>query len=269
MKQDYTAAELCAQVCALQNMFDTVWLIDPGQQCLLDPATLQPTAEPCRLLPRLDASGRCVQPLHTPAGLQLSFCQAVCAAGHSCILLAGYAAPQADPAAGRDDQAMRRAMNQYVQDLYRDYVTGVYNTRYLDEEYRPALRERIAGGETFSAALVRVNEYGRILREEGSDAADRCLTVAAGILQIAAGMEPEKGILARLSGGVFLVTAVATPAPRLHETLRAALCGGRRVYSTSFSRRSEFTASVGAADWGETGSWDMLLALAEQRMLEV
>ena len=42
--------------------------------------------------------------------------------------------------------------------------------------------------------------------------------------------------------------------------------GSRRVFSVSLSRRSEFSVAVSSADWAETGSWDLLLALAEQRL---
>ena len=41
MKQDYTIAELQAEMTALQQVFDNVTLADP-RMGLLDPATLQP-----------------------------------------------------------------------------------------------------------------------------------------------------------------------------------------------------------------------------------
>lgn len=44
MKQDYTIAELQAEIAALQQLFDCVTLADPCRG-LLDPATLQPAGQ--------------------------------------------------------------------------------------------------------------------------------------------------------------------------------------------------------------------------------
>ena len=42
----------------------------------------------------------------------------------------------------------------------------------------------------------------------------------------------------------------------------------RHVFSISLSRRASFTMAVAAVDWAEAGSWDLLLALAEQRLAD-
>ena len=55
MKQDYTIAELQAEIAALQQLFDCVTLADPCRG-LLDPATLQPL-DKVAAVPALDANG--------------------------------------------------------------------------------------------------------------------------------------------------------------------------------------------------------------------
>ena len=265
MKQDYTAAELKAEIGALENVFDSVQLIDPETMQFLDPETLQ-AAEPCRILPPLNDDGRGWQPMREGESVALACCQAICVDGRHCMLVVKYELPQTLPENSRDANAFMRILTQYSEELRHDYVTGAYNQRYLQEEYIPALADRLACGAHVALALARVNEYGHICANCGSDAADRCLNTAAGILQIAVGLDNEKGILARLEDGVFLVTAIdATPA-QLEKTLNEAIDSSRKDYNISLSRRGEFTISVSAADWAETGNWDLLVALAERRL---
>jgi GGDEF domain-containing protein len=264
MKSEYTKAELLGEITALGQMFDTVYLIDPANLCLLNPETMQP-GKTWRVLPALDKDGRGWQPVHIGDHFSFAFYQAITVDGRGCILLAAYTLPGADDGT-RDAVAFRRLMNQYDEELHQDYVTGVYNRRYLDEEYVPKLLDRIAEGTRVSVALACVEDFSGILNRDGRDAADRCLTVAAGILQIAAGLDRQKGILARLDDGNFLITAADTSRADLEKRLKSAIAGSRRVFSSTLSRRGEFGISVGTAEWTETGSWDLLLALAAQRL---
>ena len=265
MKQEYTAAELQAQIALLQNVFDSVRLVDPHSMQFLDTATLEAVG-PCHSLPELDARGRGWQPVRLQTAVELALFQSVTVEGRWLVLLFNYALPQSLPENSREANAFLRILAQYSEELRHDYVTGAYNQRFLTEEYVPALAERVAAGERLSLALARVNEYGRICADCGSEAGDRCLNTAAGILHIAAGMDPRAGILARLEDGVFLVTAFNTPATQLEKTLCTALDCSRRDYNISLSRRGEFTVTVAAADWAETGNWELLLALAERRL---
>ena len=266
MKQEYTTAELAAQVAALERLFDSVTLVDPAAQRVLDSRTLQPTETPCRRLPPLDSTGRAWSLVRTGDGMETALCQAITVDGRGCVLVAGYTGAELGEAdRDRSDRAFTRLTGQYMDDLHHDYVTGVYNRRYLDEEFLPRMREKVNAGATFAAALVRVNEYGAVLAQEGHAAADRGLLVAAGILQ-KAGVDPENGVIARLDGGMFLVGEMNAAADSLRGRIIDTSNNSRRVFGYSLSRRGEFTLSVGAAEWAETRSWDMLLALAEQRI---
>ena len=104
-----------------------------------------------------------------------------------------------------------------------------------------------------------------LLREEGTHAADCCLNTAAGILQLAAGPDQQNAVV-RLEDGIFLVVSVGTPAAKLQAALHEALGESRRTFGITLSRRGEFTVSLSSADWGEAGSWDLMVALAEQRL---
>lgn len=60
MKLEYTKEELAVQVAALEQLFETVQIVDPYRGVLLDPATLEAGTE-SGPVPTLDESGRGMQ----------------------------------------------------------------------------------------------------------------------------------------------------------------------------------------------------------------
>ena len=97
-------------------------------------------------------------------------------------------------------------------------------------------------------------------------AADRCLNTAAGVLSLALDGMGTETTLIRLEDGVFLVVAVGVSARELENCLQEALRNARRNFGITLARRGEFTATVASADWVETGSWDLMVSLAESRL---
>ena len=145
-------------------------------------------------------------------------------------------------------------------------MTGVYNSRFIHEEYRSYAEKQASRGIPVGAVLLRVNEYWELRNRESREAAECCLNSAAGILQLAVGTDQEHAVLARLEDGLFAAVTVGMPAARLAEAINKALEGARRVFSISLSRRGTFTVSVASAEWAETSSWEMMLSLAQQRL---
>ena len=262
--QEYTREELGAELAALRTVFDEVRVVDPRLQMCLDETTLEP-AGPADPVPRLNAAGRAWKPIMADDG-GFVFYQAVVAQGRPCVLAMGYDLPGALPDNEREANALLRILNQYREELRRDYVTGVYNRAFLDGAYRTRVAEAARSGKPVSVVAARVNEYSAVLRDEGNAAADRCLNAAAGILQLAAGMDKIENSVVRLEDGVFLIVAVGTPAAAMEAEVRRALEDARRCFSLSLSRRGVFTVQLGSADWAETGNWELMLALAEQRL---
>ena len=66
--------------------------------------------------------------------------------------------------------------------------------------------------------------------------------------------------------GTFVAITVGMPAARLAQSINEALEASRRAFSITLARRGTFTVSVASAEWGETSSWEMMLALAQQRL---
>lgn len=260
VKQEYTRSEMAALLAALRQVFPTAGLADAATGELLDDTADKPTGQYCQV-PVLDDEGRGWAPVSGDA-LALTLYRAAVVEGRACLLLMECHLPNTLPVGNREANALRRQLTQYQEELNRDYMTGAYNRRYLAEIWQPAMV-----GHTPCAVLVRVNEYASVCAEYGSAAGDNCLNAAAGILQRAVGADPAQGILVRLEDGVFLLTA-DTSAAALTDRLRQAMQDSRHVFSISLSRRASFTMAVAAVDWAEAGSWDLLLALAEQRLAD-
>ena len=258
VKKEFTRQELADLLDALRQIFTDVRLADAASGAILDETSLEPSGEYCQV-PALDDQGRGWLPSNSGA-MALTLFRTVVTDGRPCLVVLGCRLPDTLPAENREANALRRQLAQYQEELNRDYMTGAYNRRYLSEVWQPAM-----AGHTPCAVLVRVNEYARVCSEHGRDAGDSCLNAAAGILQRAVGADPAKGILVRLEDGMFLLTADC-PAADLAARLRQAMDDSRHVFSISLSRRAEFTVAVACADWAEAGSWDLLLALAEQRL---
>lgn len=265
MKREYTTQELCAQMESLKNLFDRVLLIDPNALAELDPVTQQP----CGVVgpvPALDTTGRGVRRVVSQGQELLAVYQAIQVEGRPLVLGFGSMMPQSEAADQREVNAWDRTTSQYFQDLSRDYVTGAYNRRYLNEVFMPHAVKQAAEGQPISVVMARVNEYGRICGEEGTMAADSCLNTAAGVMLLAVGADARQAVLARQEDGVFVAAAVGRHAAELERDLSEALARSRREFNLSLSRRGTFTVSLAGADWVETGSWDMMLSLAGHRL---
>ena len=246
-----------------RNFFDQVTLIDPLAQAEVDPATLQATGH-ADAVPVLNADGRGWQPI-LGEDTGFVFYQNIQVENRPFVLAATYFLTADLPANDREANALLRLLGQYREEMRRDYVTGVYNRAFLDSAYRKKVAAAACAGKPVSVVAARVNEYWNLLREEGTHAADCCLNTAAGILQLAAGPDQQNAVV-RLEDGIFLVVSVGTPAAKLQAALHEALGESRRTFGITLSRRGEFTVSLSSADWGEAGSWDLMVALAEQRL---
>ena len=159
MKQDYTIAELQAEMTALQQVFDNVTLADP-RMGLLDPATLQPLNK-VAAMPALDSTGRGMQVVKGNDGLETVLAQGINVEGTPCMLLMQMPLPRSLQAEGAEDSFIR-TLSQMQDDLRRDYVTGAYNAVYLNEQYRPIAERAAMSGTPVGVVLVRVTEYWQL-----------------------------------------------------------------------------------------------------------
>ena len=156
MKQDYTIAELQAEIAALQQLFDCVTLADPCRG-LLDPATLQPLDKVAEV-PALDANGRGMRIIKAASGLETLLAQGIRVEGTPCVLMMQMPLPRGLNTDG-DEDAFTRALSQMQEDLRRDHVTGVYNAVYLNEEFRPHAERAAMDGQPVGVVMLRVKHH--------------------------------------------------------------------------------------------------------------
>ncbi|PWM62267.1 MAG: hypothetical protein DBX91_02665 [Subdoligranulum variabile] len=265
MKLEYTKEELSLQTTALEQLFDTVRVVDPYRGVRLDPATLEPCEE-CGPTPAMGETGRGIQLVQRDGREEMQLCQGIRVEGRPCVLVLYHAMPHETGTTAGAKNSYDRALAQYREDIRRDYVTGVYNSRFIHEEYRAYAEKQAAHGMPVGAVVLRVNEYWDLCNQESLEAAERCLNSAAGILQLAVGTDQDHAVLARLEDGLFAAITVGAPASRLAQTIQKALEDSRRVFNISLSRRGTFTVSMASAEWAETASWEMMLSLAQQRL---
>ena len=244
MKQDYTLDELQTEMTALAQLFDSVTLADPCMG-LLDPATLQPLNK-VAAMPALDAAGRGMKIEKAADGLRTVIAKGITVADTPCVLLLGMPLPRNLQADGAED-AFTRALSQMEDDLRRDYVTGVYNSVYLNEAFRPRAERAALDGKPVGVVMVRVNEYWQLREKESNSAADCCLNMASGILQLVVGPDHDKAVLARLNDGFFAIVTVGTPAAQMARAVNEAMNASRREFNISLSRRGSFTVAIASA----------------------
>lgn len=264
MKLDYTKEELAVQLAALGQMFRQVEIVDAYRGVVLDPATLEPQGSTAPI-PVLDPEGRGMQ-LAPEDKNELLLYQGIQVENRPCVLQLHCPLPEHYRRSTGAQNSYNRALAQYREDMRRDYVTGVYNSSYLNGEYRDYAEKQAMQGSPVGVVMLRVNEYWSLRNSESLQAAECCLNTAAGILQLAVGTDRDHAVLARLEEGLFAAVTVGTPAARLAQNVNAALESSRRVFSITLARRGTFTVSVASAEWGETSSWEMMLALAQQRL---
>lgn len=192
MKLEYTREELSAQVAALEQLFDTVQIVDPYRGVLLDTATMEPCGESSPI-PMLDESGRGMQlgQVNGNGRDEVRLYQSIQVDGRPCVLVLYYPVPQDSSASAGARNSYDRALAQYREDMRRDYVTGAYNSRYIQEEYRSYAEKQAMQGQPVGAVMLRVNEYWNLRNQESVQAAECCLNTAAGIFAAGGGHRPR------------------------------------------------------------------------------
>jgi len=237
MKFEYTLAELSTAITALEQVYGKVSVLDPYLGTVLDPATLQPT-DKAEELTALDETGRGVQLAQADDGPELVLYQGIQADARPCVLAFHCCMPHNLQSSAGAENSFNRVLAQMQEELRRDYLTGVYNARYLDTEYRRYAEPQAQAGKPVGVVMARVNEYWSLRQNESANAADCCLNMAAGILQLSVGTDDKAAVLARLEDGLFAVVTVGTPAAQVARKLQDALDNSRReLYRAAGQRR--------------------------------
>ena len=154
MKFEYTLAELSTAITALEQVYGKVSVLDPYLGTVLDPATLQPT-DKAEELTALDETGRGVQLAQADDGPELVLYQGIQADARPCVLAFHCCMPHNLQSSAGAENSFNRVLAQMQDELRRDYLTGVYNARYLDTEYRRYAEPQAQAGKPVGVVMAR------------------------------------------------------------------------------------------------------------------
>ncbi len=153
---------------------------------------------------------------------------------------------------------MLRATEQAQLQASTDPLTGLYNRRSMENSVRSLVQDHIP----FAVSICDLDHFKMLNDTYGHDTGDRALRVFARTLRNTV----RAGDLVSRHGGeefvVVLPNADSDSAMLVMDRLRLELCA-----AVGDGRTPSFTVSAGIADTSESGDYQTLLALADERLL--
>ena len=280
MKKVYTLSELNYTIRVLENFFDSVILVDPANNKIIDPATLEVADEyPGYWLSRT-ASGnrtdlrallekrRLTRLQNNDSDLSEMQFHYVCVDGHDLVLrlVANMTESMSTDPAGQ--QAVARNLQDISYNVYHDYVTGAYNRQYLDTIYSTMVPKMIAEGRNVCFALVSVDKLSEIHQLYGRAGKDNVMGHVVGMLRQLIDLQDRDGIVAKLGGSSVVVTCEGHDYAHFVNVIENMNATARKECLTNIYKRVKFTLSIATADWAEAPDWQKMADLLDRRMLK-
>lgn len=144
---------------------------------------------------------------------------------------------------------------------YRDYLTELYNRRYLFDEGSELVQESHDAGHVPSVVMIDLDNFKTINDKYGYAAGDNVLKTVASV--VSSVVDHESQILTRLGGeefGVILLHGGLLAANELAEKIRAKIAA---MSITLGKWPVKITASLGAAQFAPNEKIDSILNVAD------
>lgn len=264
MKTQYTKEELRAAVAALKEHFDKVECVDQNTGCRIDIEKWE-TTDQC-VIGRVGINGTLGNSICrtwvSDERFYQGYCRMIQVDGQHCILIM-----QSDITETMDaNEEFYGVMEQFNRSMYRDQSTGMYNRRYLEEQYAARALLRHAKGTELSIAVVRINEYSSVKTQYGQEAAERLLGTAASVLQRQINLETNDGAVARFGEDQFCISCIGHSKEHFVDCLNNIFRQESMTCHVKFGRNVPFTMHMGVVGLGEAQSWADAEEIAIQRM---
>ena len=153
-------------------------------------------------------------------------------------------------------------------DLSHDFLTGVYNRRYLETVFAEVLAECATQGRSAAVALVTLDDGQKLRDSYGQPVMDQLHCFVANQWRKSFDT-PEKRVVCRLTGSVFVVGCLDVTASQLAQEMQALYNTRPRecITTTGMMRRIQYTLSCAAAGMedGCTG-WKDLYEICDRRL---
>ena len=168
-----------------------------------------------------------------------------------------------------EDKMDPREKELYREEMHHDFLTGVFNRRYLETVIRADAEKLAAEGRTAAAALIAIDNFYGILEKHGRGSADQLVCFAANQWKKTF-FGTEDRVVCRVNGSSFMVYCRDMTADALRTELLSVYEEMPREYisTSAFPRRLPLTMSIGCADTGEEGcaEWKGLFEKADARV---
>jgi len=143
-------------------------------------------------------------------------------------------------------------LNIQNQSMYTDYLTGVYNRKWLDF----AINNRISRSNaraSFAAILIDLDDFKSINDTYGHDVGDKVLQDITKVLKNCLGFE---ALLARYGGDEFYILINSGDAKVVQETIEQ-LRGCMKTYNETNEQGFNISISVGSIVYDPTSNWSV------------
>lgn len=157
------------------------------------------------------------------------------------------------------------------EDMSHDFLTGVYNRRYLETVFAQKLEQCAAQGRKAAVALVSIDNGQKLRDTYGQPVMDQ-LHCFVGNQWKKSFDTPAVRVVCRLTGSIFAVGCLDTDGKQLAEEMRNLYQQMPRecITTTGMMRRVPFTLSCGAAGLEDVSAknWQALYELCDARLRE-
>jgi two-component system cell cycle response regulator len=166
-----------------------------------------------------------------------------------------------------------RMIKGYNHLLVTDPLTGIFNRRFLDEDFVPSLKCCHEQGVVVNVALMDIDKFKQINDRFGHQAGDSLLRDISGFWKknFDSREKFHEKIVVRYGGDELLVIESGVEPDEFQKAMRAYYKDMRKICYLSGGESVPFSISFGFASSREIGScweWDKVLGLADQRMYE-
>lgn|GEM_PF-495176 len=285
MKHVYTTEEFNELISVLKNEIPVIRLVDPVRRCVYDLQTQQATDQICH-----DFWGRCnrcdnctsshalrnkniaikIEIIDERTFLVISKYARI--DGKDFVLEMLYDASEGMFMEARRESAIKDIVDGYNKMLITDSLTGVYNRRYLDENFVPSLN---CCGDYFkvSIAMLDIDDFKEVNDTHGHQAGDALLRDVGNYwrLHFDTRKKGSERFVVRYGGDEMLIVVCGMEPSTFKRLIEKYYRDMRKTCYLTDEVSIPFTISFGLASSDEflSGfSWNELLKLADTRMYE-
>ena len=157
------------------------------------------------------------------------------------------------------------------EDMNHDFLSGVYNRRYLETVFGAELARSAARGRSAAVALVSLDNGAQLRDTYGQPVMDQLICFVANQWKKHFDL-PGQQVVCRLTGSIFVVACMDMDGGQLAEQMRGiyAAMPHECITSIGMMHRVPFTLSVSVAGLDElepgTGCWETLYQICDERL---